>query len=56
MILTNNNYKTISNNIHVQELVARLLKKGDKLVASNLPKGQYVCSCDIGTVQRIKKA
>lgn len=53
MILTTENYKTISKNTHVLALVFRLLSEGETLVATDAPKGQYVCSCDVGTVQRV---
>lgn len=53
MILSEENYTEISSNENILALVIRLIKRGEKLIASNYPKGQYVCSCDLGTVQRL---
>lgn len=53
MKLTEENIVKISRNNNVLELVRRLLNEGQSLIASDQPKGQYVCSCDIGTVQRM---
>lgn len=55
MILTIENHKTIDTNPHVLAYVLFCLERGDSLVVSNEQKGEYVCTCNLGVVQRIIK-
>lgn len=55
MIITIDNYKTIDTAPAVLAYVLECLERGDSLVVSNELKGEYVCTCNLGVVQRLIK-
>lgn len=57
MNITLENYKQIDTNPHVLFLVLFCLERGDTLAISEtnevLPYSEYVCTCNMGVVQRM---
>lgn len=55
MKITLENYRSVSRNENILHRLRALLVAGDNLIASDLKYyGEYVCSSNAGTIQRIK--